>query len=99
MVNDNADWSMPCRAIAYFNANDLPITGSSFCGMPKLGELYVSPRPPWSELVWDVPGRNVLYWDHTTGAYVNGWAFVDANDRPLPRFFSVPCATGNVVID
>lgn len=99
LVNDNADWSMPLRAIAYSNPNMLAITGTVPCGLPRLGEIYVAPLPPWSELVWDVAARDVLYYDHTTGGYVSGWAFVDANDPPLMRFFSIPCGTGHVILE
>jgi hypothetical protein len=98
-VNDNDVYSSPLRAIAYFNPNLVATTGNNTCGLPRLGEIYVAPLPPWSELVWDVAARDVLYYDHTTGGYVSGWAFVDANDPPLQRFFAVPCGQGLVVLE
>lgn len=100
LVNDSADWSMPLRAIAYANPGEMSLTvPNALCGLPRLGEVYVAPLPPWSELVWDVAARDVKYYDHSTGDYTSGWAFIDANDRPLPRFFPLPCGTGHVVLE
>lgn len=100
LVNDNVAYSMPLRAIAYTNPGEMTLTPTSnVCGLPRLGEIYVAPLPPYSELVWDVAARDVYYYDHSTGGYMSGWAFVDANDRPLSRFFTLPCGTGHVVLE
>lgn len=100
LVNDNVDWSMPLRATAYANPGEMSLAiPNAVCGLPRLGQIYVAPLPPYSELVWDVAARDVKYYDHSTGDYTSGWAFVDANDRPLPRFFPLPCGTGHVVLE
>lgn len=99
LVNGNSEWSMPLRALALFNPAQLATTGTNTCGLPRLGEIYLSPLPPWSELLWDVAARDVRYYDHTTGDYTSGWAFVDANDPPLRRDFVLPCGQGQLVIE
>lgn len=99
LVNQDDEYSLPVRLICYSNPNEIDVTASGTCGMPVEGEIYISPLPPWSTLTWDVAAREVTYTDHSTSVPVSGWAFVDANDPTLPRFFSVPCGIGHVVVE
>jgi hypothetical protein len=96
--NDQAYSSVPLRLIVYSDPLGVGIDPNP-CGLAKICELYVSPLPPYGALVWDVPGRQVLYRDHTTGDYVSGFAYVDANDAPVPRFSPIPCGTAYLVIE
>jgi hypothetical protein len=96
--NNTASWSAPMRAIAYSDPAVIGVSPNP-CGLPIIGELYIVPLPPYSTLVWDVVGRDVRYYDYTTGAEVGGFAFIGANDLPIPRYFSLPCGTTHVVLE
>lgn len=61
------------------------------CGLPLLAEIYIQPLPPWSRLTWDVIGRRVLYRDVSTGVDVESFAFIEANDPPIQRWFVSNC--------
>ena len=61
--------------------------------------LWTFALPPWSEFIWDVAERTLKYFDHSTGGYTGGYAFSDANDPPLPRYFPVPCGTGHIILE
>jgi hypothetical protein len=98
LFNDNDEHSLPVRLICYGDPNGIGITPNP-CGLPVLGEVYVRPLPPWSTLLWDVVGRKVSYHDHTTAGYVAGWPYVAPNDRPLRRFFVLPCSQSHVIME
>jgi hypothetical protein len=96
--NNTEFYGVPLRAICYADPAGIGVSPNP-CGLPILGELYTAPQPPYSTLVWDVAGRRVTYYDHSTGDDVGGWAFVGANDPPIPRFFALPCGTAHVVLE
>jgi hypothetical protein len=98
LTNNDASSSMPLRIIAYSDPLEIGIDPSP-CGLPILGELYLGPLPPYSELRWDVSSREVLYYDHTTADWTSGYPFVGANDPPISRWFAVPCGTTHIVIE
>lgn len=98
LTNDTDEYAMPIRVICYADPLEIGIDPNP-CGLPVLGEIYIGPMSPWSELVWDVAGRDVRYADHTTGEFTTGWAFIDGNDPPYPRFFALPCGVGHIVIE
>jgi len=96
--NDSDDWSMPLRATVY--SDEIGVgTDPSPCSLPRAGQLYIDPLPPWSELQWDVLGRTVRYMDNATGGYVPGWPYVRANDAPLRIDFALPCGDAHVVLE
>jgi hypothetical protein len=90
--NDFDTPSLPVRVVVR-DAGQLTgnPTAARTCGLPILGEIYLKPLPAYSRLVWDVPGRRILYRDVTTGDDVESYAYIDANDPPIPRWFSVAC--------
>ena len=98
LYNDNDEHSLPVRLICYADPSEVGVSLNP-CGLPRLGEVYVTALPPYATLVWDVIGRKVSYHDQTTGGFVPGWAFVSANDRPLRRFFVLPCSQAHVVME
>ena len=49
--------------------------------------------------MWDVAAREVTYRDHTTGLFVPGWAYIDPNDPPVRRWFTLPCGDVDVVLE
>jgi hypothetical protein len=100
LENYETDHSAPVRALVYADPNDIGISPNP-CGLPLLGQLYVNPLPPASELVWDVVARQVIYRDPATGGDRGGWAFIGANDvdPTIPRFFALPCGKIHVVLE
>jgi hypothetical protein len=96
--NDSDDWSMPMRATVYSDENGVGVLPNP-CSLPRAGQLYIDPLPPWSELVWDVVGRTVRYIDSSTGDFVPGWPYVRANDAPLRMDFALPCGDAHVVLE
>jgi hypothetical protein len=98
LTNTDPANSMPLRILAYSDPLGVGIDPSP-CGLQILGELYVGPIPPYSELRWDVSSREVLYYDHTTSDWTSGYPFIGANDPPAPRWFALPCGTTHIVIE
>ena len=97
LANNSDAPVLPLRVLCYADPNDLG--AANVCSMPLLGEFYTRVMPPWSQLQWDVVGRKIWYTDATTGGYVSGYPYVDANDVPIPRFFVLPCGTHHVVVE
>lgn len=98
MINDHDEATIPMRVIVY--ADPLEIGHSpNPCGLAILGEIYVRPLPPWSSMVWDVAGRTVLYRDVTTGVLTETYAYLDENDPPIPRDFTLGCGHFHLVLE
>jgi hypothetical protein len=97
LSNVHDDWVLPLRVICY--ADPGSVGPDNPCGLRVLGEVYIAPMPPHSELRWDVARREVEYVDAATGDWVSGYGFVDANDPPYQRFFTLPCHTAHIVVE
>lgn len=94
--NDSATPALPIRLVAYSPPSGYD--GDSWCGLPVLGEIYIQPLPAYSRLTWDVVGRRILYSDITTGVDVETYAYVEANDPPIQRWFTASCHTPILVV-
>lgn len=79
--------------------NDLGYAPDEICGAPLLCELNIAPLPPYTELLYDVPGRQVLVRSASTGIPVNGYAYVEGNTVGIPRFAGLGCGDYMVVIE
>lgn len=88
---------LPLRVLISADPNEIGV--SSPCSLPIIGQLYTRVLPPWSELVWDVAGRTITYSDHTTGGPVDGAPYIDANDPPFNRFFTLGCGLHHVIVE
>jgi hypothetical protein len=97
-TNSGDGYTWPFRARVY---HDPHVTNAdpNPCGLQILGELYVRTMRPGAKLRWDVTGRTVEYMDHSTGGWVNGWAYIEANDPPNRKFFALPCGTHQLVME
>jgi hypothetical protein len=96
--NSDTTYTYPFRAVIYYDPGE---TGAlpNPCGLQVIGELYVRTLPPSSALRWDITGRTVEYRDASTGGWVSGWAYTNANDPPARRFFALPCGTSQLVME
>jgi hypothetical protein len=91
----STQYTLPVRIKGMGN----PLGLSDPCGLPLLGEMHVAALPPNSKFVWDVAGRDVLYWDATTGGYVSGYPYVETNNVGVPRFFGMGCGRMKVTVE
>ncbi|MCD6056572.1 MAG: hypothetical protein K0R44_44 [Thermomicrobiales bacterium] len=98
LTNDNSAPVVPLRLICYADPNEDGVVPNP-CGLPILGEIYTQVIPPWTELVWDVAARKVLYSDNSTVGLEGGFRLMDAVDPPFQRFFALPCGTSHIVIE
>lgn len=80
-------------------ANPLGLPPEDLCGAPLLGELYVNPLPPWTELRYDVAERKVFYRNAGTGGWVNGFAYLQPNEPGVPRWFGLGCGDFTTIIE
>lgn len=96
--NTSTQYTYPMRAIVRADPATVGVSPNP-CGLPILGEIYVRPLPPDSQLRWDVVGRIVQFKDSSTGGWAPGWTYVEANDPPLQRFFSAGCGTAYVIME
>jgi hypothetical protein len=97
-ANTSTEHSFPFRAILYYDPGAIGVTPNP-CGLLRACEIYVRPLPPSSQLRWDIPGRRVEYRDPTTGVFVSGYPYLDANDPPIPRFGMSACGQHHLVIE
>ena len=97
-TNPTSEFTFPFRAIIYYDPQSIGATPNP-CGLLRLAEIYVKPLPTSSQLRWDIAGRCVQYRDPTTGVYVNGFGYLDANDPPIPRFAALPCGDFHLVLE
>jgi len=94
-----SDTSTSVRYRIRVYSNDLALPPEDICGAPLLCELYVAPLPAYTELLYDVPGRQVLIRTAATGVFVSGYAYVEANDIGIPRFAGLGCGDFTVVVE
>lgn len=97
LENTTTEYSVPTRVLVYYDPAGISPTNP--CSLQLLGELYVRPIRPGATLKWDVAAREVMYRDHTTGLFVPGWAYIDPNDPPVRRWFTLPCGQVDVVLE
>lgn len=93
-----SEFTFPFRAIIYYDPHSIGATPNP-CGLLRLAEIYVKPLPTSAQLLWDVAGRCVQYRDPTSGVFVNGYGYLDANDPPIPRFSPLPCGDHHLVVE
>lgn len=98
LFNDSAAPVVPLRLICYADPNDVGVAPNP-CGLQILGEIYTQVIPPWTEVVWDVAARKVLYSDASTVGLEGGFRLMDAVDPPHSRFFVLPCGTSHIVVE
>jgi hypothetical protein len=98
LTNSNDAPIPPLRVICYGDPGEVGLSPNP-CGLPIIGEVYTRIIPAWSELIWDVVGRTMRFVDATTGGLVSGFAYVDANDPPIERFFTLPCGRFHIVVE
>lgn len=91
------DGSIAMRIRTY--ANPLGLGPDELCGAPLVGELYIAGLPPYTEIRYDVAGRQVLYRSPGTGAFLNGFGYIQANEPGVPRFFSLGCGDYTTIVE
>ncbi|WP_373071416.1 hypothetical protein [Gemmatimonas sp.] len=89
--------SIPMRIRTYANPNSL--TPAQICGAPLLAELHLVTLEPFTEILYDMAGRQVQVRNAATGSFVNGFAFVAPNTVGVPRFAGLGCGEYMVVIE
>jgi len=92
-----AEGSIPMRIHTY--RNDLGLTPDQLCGAPLIGELYLTDLPPYTEIMYDVAGRRVLFRSAGTGGFIDGYGFVQPNEPGVPRFFSLGCGDFTTIVE
>lgn len=96
--NTSDEFVFPFRAIIYADPNGIGVTPNP-CGLLKLCEIYVRSMPPDSRLQWDIAGREIYFHDIGTGGLQPSYAFIDANDPPIPRFAALGCGTYHLALE
>jgi len=94
--NDSSTGTVPPLAIKAYRGHPV---GGSVCGLDLLGEMRLYPIPPDSEIVFDAAQRFITFQDATLADPVPGWAFVEANDPGVTRFFNFACGESTLVIE
>lgn len=90
-------FTIPLRIRTY--SNPYGYTASQLCGLPLLAELYLTNLPASSAIRYDMAARKVEYRDAASGDWVNGFAFVEANEPGTPRFAGLGCGSFTTVIE
>lgn len=93
----HVDGSIPMRIRTY--ANPFGLAPDELCGLPLLGELYITGLPAYTEIRYDVAGRRVLYRNPGTGEFLDGFGFIQPNDPGVPRFFSLGCGDFTTIVE
>lgn len=97
-TNSSDEYSFPFRAIIYADPYEIGVDPNP-CGLLKTCEIYVRPLPPDSRLQWDIAGRELYYHDISSGGLQPSYAFIDANDPPIPRFAAFGCGTYHLALE
>lgn len=98
-INNEHDAPVPpLRVICYSDPHDDGVAPNP-CGLDILGEIYTRVIPPWTEIVWDVTARTILYANATAADFAGGMRYMDAVDPPHDRFFVLPCGTAHIVVE
>lgn len=98
MYNDSAEPTLPMRVLLYADPLDVGVDPNP-CGLPLMAEIYIRSMPAYASFIWDIAGRTTYFRDVTTGEFVEGGPYIDANDPPVPRYSSLPCGKAWLVFE